>query len=66
MSEAGIVDTFFVGPGPKDAVRQYTSITGNLAMPQLFAAACHQCRWKYRDEEDVEDVEDVDSKFDDQ
>lgn len=62
MSEAGIVDTFFfVGPGPKDVVRQYTSVTGMPSMPQLFATAYHQCRWNYRDEEDVEQV---DSKFD--
>ncbi|KAG2716127.1 hypothetical protein I3760_03G109800 [Carya illinoinensis] len=62
MSEAGIVDAFFfVGPGPKDVVRQYTSVTGMPAMPQLFATAYHQNRWNYRDEEDVEDV---DSKFD--
>ncbi|XP_021900349.1 probable glucan 1,3-alpha-glucosidase [Carica papaya] len=62
MSEAGIVDTFFfVGPGPKDVVKQYTSVTGTQAMPQLFATAYHQCRWNYRDEEDVENV---DSKFD--
>ncbi|XP_050236939.1 probable glucan 1,3-alpha-glucosidase [Mercurialis annua] len=62
MSEAGIVDTFFfVGPGPKDVVSQYTSVTGNPSMPQLFSIAYHQCRWNYRDEEDVANV---DSKFD--
>ena len=62
MSEAGIVDTFFfVGPGPKDVVRQYTSVTGMPSMPPLFSIAYHQCRWNYRDEEDVEQV---DSKFD--
>ncbi|KAJ7957062.1 Alpha-glucosidase [Quillaja saponaria] len=62
MSEAGIVDAFFfVGPGPKDAIRQYTSVTGTQAMPQLFSIAYHQCRWNYRDEEDVVNV---DSKFD--
>lgn len=62
MSEAGIVDTFFfVGPEPKDVMRQYASVTGPSAMPQLFATAYHQCRWNYRDEEDVEHV---DSKFD--
>ncbi|KAB2597127.1 glucan 1,3-alpha-glucosidase [Pyrus ussuriensis x Pyrus communis] len=62
MSEAGIVDAFFfVGPGPKDVIRQYTSVTGTPAMPQLFAVAYHQCRWNYRDEEDVEQV---DAKFD--
>ncbi|KAJ0041468.1 hypothetical protein Pint_27440 [Pistacia integerrima] len=62
MSEAGIVDTFFfVGPSPKDVVRQYISVTGKPVMPQLFATAYHQCRWNYRDEEDVEQV---DSNFD--
>ncbi|KAK4741685.1 hypothetical protein SAY87_025273 [Trapa incisa] len=62
MTEAGIVDTFFfVGPGPKDVLRQYTTVTGTPAMPQLFATAYHQCRWNYRDEEDVENV---DAKFD--
>ncbi|XP_028958629.1 probable glucan 1,3-alpha-glucosidase isoform X2 [Malus domestica] len=58
MSEAGIVDAFFfVGPGPKDVIGQYTSVTGTPAMPQLFAVAYHQCRWNYRDEEDVEQVD---------
>ncbi|VFR00990.1 unnamed protein product [Cuscuta campestris] len=62
MSEAGIVDTFFfIGPEPKDVVRQYTSVTGTSSMPQLFAIAYHQCRWNYRDEDDVFNV---DSKFD--
>ncbi|KAF8027470.1 hypothetical protein BT93_E0391 [Corymbia citriodora subsp. variegata] len=62
MSEAGIVDAFFfIGPGPKDVVKQYVSVTGAPAMPQLFATAYHQCRWNYRDEEDVENV---DAKFD--
>ena len=37
MSEVGIVDAFFfVGPKPKDVVRQYTSVTGTPAMPQFF------------------------------
>ncbi|KAJ8563163.1 hypothetical protein K7X08_031615 [Anisodus acutangulus] len=62
MTEAGVVDTFFfIGPGPKDVVRQYTSVTGRPSMPQLFATAYHQCRWNYRDEEDVYNV---DSNFD--
>ncbi|XP_012844831.1 PREDICTED: probable glucan 1,3-alpha-glucosidase [Erythranthe guttata] len=62
MSEAGVVDAFFfVGPAPKDVVRQYASVTGPTALPQLFSIAYHQCRWNYRDEEDVYNV---DSKFD--
>ncbi|KAI3866706.1 hypothetical protein MKX03_006554 [Papaver bracteatum] len=62
MSEAGVVDAFFfVGPEPKNVVKQYASVTGTSAMPQHFATAYHQCRWNYRDEEDVANV---DSKFD--
>ncbi|KAJ8618783.1 hypothetical protein MRB53_014969 [Persea americana] len=62
MSEAGIVDTFFfMGPGPKDVARRYATVTGTSAMPQLFSTAYHQCRWNYRDEEDVENV---DTQFD--
>lgn len=62
MSEAGVVDAFFfVGPKPKDVVTQYTSVTGRSAMPQQFATGYHQCRWNYRDEEDVRNV---DAKFD--
>ncbi|KAH9308324.1 hypothetical protein KI387_036235, partial [Taxus chinensis] len=62
VSESGIVDGFFfIGPGPKDVIRQYTSLTGTSTMPQHFATAYHQCRWNYRDEEDVAAV---DAKFD--
>lgn len=62
MSEAGIIDSFFfIGPKPKDVAKQYASVTGTSAMPQLFATGYHQCRWNYRDEEDVKNV---DSKFD--
>ncbi|CAM8986521.1 unnamed protein product [Rhodiola kirilowii] len=62
MIEAGIFDAFFfVGPKPKDVVTQYTSVTGRSAMPQQFATGYHQCRWNYRDEEDVRNV---DAKFD--
>lgn len=62
MAESGIVDGFFfLGPDPKDVVRQYTSLTGTSTMPQYFATAYHQCRWNYRDEEDVAAV---DAKFD--
>ncbi|KAL4181822.1 hypothetical protein AMTRI_Chr12g239380 [Amborella trichopoda] len=62
MAEAGVLDAFFfVGPTPKDVIGQYTKVTGTSAMPQYFATAYHQCRWNYRDEEDVAEV---DAKFD--
>ncbi|KAJ4828962.1 hypothetical protein Tsubulata_023375 [Turnera subulata] len=42
MAEAGIVDAFFfVGPGPKDVVRQYASVTGKPSMPPSFSTAYH-------------------------
>ncbi|KAJ3695261.1 hypothetical protein LUZ60_000638 [Juncus effusus] len=62
MAEAGMVDAFFfVGPGTKDVISQYVSLTGTPAMPQQFSIGYHQCRWNYRDEEDVDQV---DSGFD--
>ena len=33
--------------------QQYAALTGTAALPQLFALGYHQCRWNYRDEEDV-------------
>ncbi|GAB4855720.1 hypothetical protein Ancab_024364 [Ancistrocladus abbreviatus] len=62
MSEAGVVDAFFfVGPGPKDVVKQYVAVTGLPAILQPFATGYHQCRWNYTEEEDIEQV---DLKFD--
>ncbi|KAL5210445.1 hypothetical protein ABZP36_006068 [Zizania latifolia] len=62
MAESGVVDAFFfVGSEPKDVIKQYISVTGTPSMPQQFAVAYHQCRWNYRDEEDVAGV---DSGFD--
>ncbi|KAK6128410.1 hypothetical protein DH2020_037846 [Rehmannia glutinosa] len=55
MSEAGVVDAFFfIGPGPKDVVRQYTSVTGKSALPQLFATAYHQCRMLFPNPEEMQ------------
>ncbi|KAJ7295993.1 hypothetical protein O6H91_Y150800 [Diphasiastrum complanatum] len=62
ITESGPLDAFlFVGPTPKDVVKQYTSVTGTTTIPQYFATAYHQCRWNYKDEADVKHV---DSKFD--
>ncbi|KAL3675895.1 hypothetical protein R1sor_025843 [Riccia sorocarpa] len=58
MAESGAFDAFFfIGPGPKDVIRQYTSVTGKSIMPQFFATAYHQCRWNYKDEADVFQVD---------
>lgn len=54
MSESGIVDVFvLLGPSPTDAFRQYTELTGNGVLPQMFAIGYHQCRWNYLNEQDV-------------
>ncbi|KAG6552344.1 hypothetical protein Mapa_006198 [Marchantia paleacea] len=58
ITESGSFDVFFfIGPGPKDVIRQYTTVTGTSTMPQLFATAYHQCRWNYKDEADVAQVD---------
>lgn len=57
IAESGIVDLFvFLGPNPGDVLRQYAALTGGTALPQMFAIGYHQCRWNYRDEEDVRQV----------
>lgn len=62
ISEGGIVDAFvLLGPGPNDAFKQYTDLTGTAPLPQLFTLAFHQCRWNYKDELDVNTVS---NKFD--
>jgi alpha 1,3-glucosidase len=62
ISEAGVLDVFvFFGPTSKDVLRQYTKLTGTLAMPQMFSLGYHQCRWNYIN---TRDVLEVDSKFD--
>ena len=58
MAESGVLDVFFMmGPTPKDVSAQYAMITGGTALPQLFSLGYHQCRWNYKDEEDVRQVD---------
>uniref|UniRef100_UPI00358F6546 neutral alpha-glucosidase C-like isoform X2 n=1 Tax=Myxine glutinosa TaxID=7769 RepID=UPI00358F6546 len=58
MSESGEIDVFLLlGPSPKDVFRQYSSLTGTLSLPPLFALGYHQCRWNYEDEDDVRSVD---------
>eukprot|EP01062_Namystynia_karyoxenos_P005529 TRINITY_DN11924_c1_g1_i1.p1 TRINITY_DN11924_c1_g1~~TRINITY_DN11924_c1_g1_i1.p1 ORF type:complete len:837 (+),score=314.87 TRINITY_DN11924_c1_g1_i1:99-2609(+) len=53
-SKGGIYDFFFFpGPSPKDVLRQYSQVTGKMAMHPLFSLGYHQCRWNYRNEEDT-------------
>ena len=59
MSESGIIDVFFIpGPTPKDFYRQYAKLTGTTPLPPIFSLGYHQCRWNYKDEQDVHQVHD--------
>eukprot|EP00532_Pseudo-nitzschia_australis_P006927 CAMPEP_0168165410 /NCGR_PEP_ID=MMETSP0139_2-20121125/1474_1 /TAXON_ID=44445 /ORGANISM="Pseudo-nitzschia australis, Strain 10249 10 AB" /LENGTH=1079 /DNA_ID=CAMNT_0008082529 /DNA_START=8 /DNA_END=3244 /DNA_ORIENTATION=+ len=59
MSESGIIDVFFIpGPTPKDFYRQYAKLTGFTPLPPIFSLGYHQCRWNYKDEQDVYQVHD--------
>lgn len=54
IGESGVIDVFFMmGPTPKDVSSQYSMLTGGTALPQLFSLGYHQCRWNYKDEDDV-------------
>ncbi|KAF2069359.1 hypothetical protein CYY_009321 [Polysphondylium violaceum] len=62
ISETGAMDFFLLaGPTPTDIFKQYATLTGTTALPQLFSLGYHQCRWNYKSEDDVKDV---DEKFD--
>jgi len=57
ISESGIIDLFFIpGPNPKALYQQYATITGRMPLPPMWTLGYHQCRWNYRDEEDVYQV----------
>jgi len=54
MSESGIVDVYIIiGANPKEVLEKYRLLTGGSELPPYSAIAHHQCRWNYRDENDV-------------
>ena len=58
MAESGAMDVFILpGDTPASVLRQYTALTGTTSMPPLFSLGYHQCRWNYRDENDVKEVD---------
>ncbi|PCD22025.1 hypothetical protein AU210_015827 [Fusarium oxysporum f. sp. radicis-cucumerinum] len=58
ISEAGLLDVFvFLGPTPKDVLKNYVALTGATALPQEFSIGYHQCRWNYISDDDVKDVD---------
>jgi len=57
MSESGVIDAFvMLGPDAGTTSRQFNALTGTTPLPPLFALGYHQCRWNYRDQEDVAEV----------
>jgi alpha-glucosidase len=50
--------TYYLLPGPTlpDVLRQYTSLTGRIQLPALWALGYHQCRWGYATEADIRQV----------
>jgi alpha 1,3-glucosidase len=57
ISESGIFDLFLLpGPDFRTLYEQYASLTGRISLPPLFSLGYHQCRWNYRDEQDVYQV----------
>ncbi|KAK6455633.1 Glucoamylase 1 precursor [Scheffersomyces xylosifermentans] len=61
---SGVIDLyFFSGPDPKDVIRQYVKEIGLPAFQPYWALGYHQCRWGYREIEDLVDVVDNFKKF---
>jgi alpha 1,3-glucosidase len=59
MSESGIVDVYIIlGSNPKEVLEKYRILTGGSELPPYSAIGHHQCRWNYRDENDVLAVND--------
>ena len=45
-------------------LKGYSAVTGTTQLPQYFALGYHQCRWNYRDEEDVKTVDATMDQYD--
>lgn len=47
-AEGGELDYYFIyGPSPRDVVARYTSLTGRMPLPPLWALGNQQSRWSY-------------------
>jgi len=54
MSETGAFDVFLLpGTSPRDFYKQWSALVGSQELPPLFSLGYHQCRWNYKDEEEV-------------
>jgi len=46
----------FVGPTPKDVLKQYTTLIGTMPLPPKWALGYHQSRYSYKSEEEVREL----------
>ncbi|KAL5968257.1 Neutral alpha-glucosidase AB [Taenia solium] len=59
MFETGVLDIFIIlADNPHSGFRAYAELTGLTPLPPLFALAHHQCRWNYRDQEEMKSISD--------
>lgn len=47
---------FLAGPAPADVMRQYSALTGRMALPPLWALGHHQCRWGYQSAAELREI----------
>jgi len=54
LSERGNLECYiFVNHSNAEHFRSLSNVFGHCAMPQYFSLGYHQCRWSYKDEQDV-------------
>lgn len=54
---AGVLDFYFyAGTSPDDVVQLHQEVVGRPAMPPYWALGFHQCRYGYKDLQEVKDV----------
>lgn len=54
IAESGVMDLFiFSGPSVRRVYSQLASAVGTVPIPPKFSLGYHQCRWNYRNTEDV-------------
>jgi alpha-glucosidase len=58
-ADGGPLDYYFIyGPEPKKVIERYTTLTGRMPLPPLWALGYHQCRYSYYPEEKVRFIAD--------